>query len=79
MSVGDGICVILATTVDGGYMATCTVKVDTSSSIQNVVDDISISKDGIFDLQGMRHRDLRPGINIVRLSNGLTKKIIVIK
>lgn len=79
VSVGDGICVILATTVDGGYMATCTVKVDTSSSIQNVVDDISISKDGIFDLQGMRHRDLRPGINIVRLSNGLTKKIIVIK
>lgn len=47
-----------------------------------IADDISIDADestvvGIYSINGMKQNDLKPGINIIKMSDGSTKKIII--
>ena len=51
-----------------------------SSDIKGVVassDDSSQEIIGIYDLQGHKLNDLGKGVNIVKMSNGTTKKVYV--
>lgn len=72
--VGTGTCVIIATTEDGGYLATCTVTVIISTSISS----IDLSGNGLFhvyDTAGTRKNKLSRGINLIRFADGITKKV----
>lgn len=76
VAVGEGVCVIIATTEDGGYIATCTVTVTIPSSISTA----RISGKNpfrIFDVNGVEHKALQPGINIIRFEDGAMKKVYV--
>lgn len=76
VAVGEGVCVIIATTEDGGYIATCTVTVTIPSSFSTA----RISGKNpfrIFDVNGVEHKALQPGINIIRFEDGAMKKVYV--
>lgn len=74
IAVGDGTCVIIATTEDGGYMATCTVTVTVATGVSFVE-----IKDGqpfqIYDVNGMKRTSFKRGINIIRFVDGTMKKV----
>lgn len=76
VAVGYGTAVVIVTTVDGGYMATCTVTVKNTTGIKNVQEDKNINY-SIFTIDGNRIESLRKGINIIRFDNGQVKKYIV--
>lgn len=76
VAVGSGDAVIIVTTADGGYMATCLVKVSPTSGIDNV----HINNTGnyqIFTTEGKKLNKLVHGINIIKFKNGITKKVVV--
>lgn len=76
VAVGFGTAVIIATTADGGYMATCTIKVDSSAT---GIDNIFAAQEDnyeIYDVTGKRLNSLRRGINIIKLLNGKVKKLV---
>ena len=79
VAVGEGISVIIATTIDGNYMATCTINVDTSSCIfdNEYCRDAIDKQNSIFDLQGIKHNNLQKGINLIKQNDGSIKKIII--
>ena len=74
VAVGDGTCVIIATTEDGGYMATCTVTVTIATGVS-----FAEIKDGqpfqIYDVNGMKRTSFKKGINIIRFVDGTMKKV----
>jgi uncharacterized protein YjdB len=76
VAVGIGVCVIIATTEDGGYMATCTVTVDNITGISTV----SLN-DGqrfqVYDAKGSKQSHLQKGVNIIRFVDGTKKKVII--
>ncbi len=77
VAVGYGTAVIIATTVDGGYMATCTVKVEASTS---VIENIVTTQAGnyeIYDVTGKRLNSLHRGINIIKSQTGKVRKKVI--
>ena len=76
VAVGEGVCVIIATTEDGGYIATCTVTVTIASSI-STARTTGKNPFRIFDVNGVERRALQPGINIIRFDDGTMKKVYV--
>lgn len=77
VAVGFGTAVIIATTADGGYMATCTIKVDSSAAgIDNIV-AAQVDNYEIYDVTGKRLNSLRRGVNIIKLLNGKVKKLVI--
>lgn len=76
VAVGLGTCVIIATTEDGGYMATCTVTVNKTTDISTVSSQ-NDNKYQIFDANGSRRNSLQQGVNIIRFVDGTKKKVII--
>lgn len=76
IAVGTGTAVIIATTEDGGYIATCTVTVNNETNI-NSVNEISKYPFSIHDVIGRQQKRIKKGINIIKMSDGTTKKVLV--
>lgn len=77
VAVGSGVCVIIATSEDGGHMATCTVTVNIYDSVKGVNGAETITIESISDAAGRRINTLQRGVNILRMSDGTTKKVMV--
>lgn len=75
IAVGYGVCVIIANTEDGGYIATCSVTVVDGSDIASVKYNGETGQ--IYDIKGVRRSSLQRGVNIVGFSDGTKKKILV--
>lgn len=75
VAVGYGTAVIIATTVDGGFMAVCTVTVTDNTPVKNV--DAEASGYKVYNLQGIEKTQLQKGINIIRFKDGTSKKVLV--
>ena len=75
VAVGDGTSVVIATTVDGGLIATCTVTVDTTTGIAEMAKD----KDSftIYNIHGQKINQFCKGINILRFLDGKIKKVVI--
>ncbi|MBR5729780.1 MAG: Ig-like domain-containing protein [Prevotella sp.] len=76
VAVGEGTCVIIVTTQDGGYIATCTVTVAIPNSI-STQRSLETAPFKIFDVNGVERRTLQRGINIIRFDDGTMKKVFV--
>lgn len=75
VAVGEGTCVIIATTEDGGYIATCTVTVTNATGISSIQNDgISFQ---IYDTNGAKRANFQRGVNIIRFADGTMKKILI--
>ena len=76
VAVGLGTCVIIATTEDGGYMATCTVTVNKTTDI-SAVSSQNNNKFQVYDANGSKRNSLQQGVNIIRFVDGTKKKVII--
>jgi len=78
VAVGEGISVIIATTVDGGYIATCTVTVTSAqpTEIQSIHETNAL-KYKIYDLLGREKSSFQKGVNIIRFADGTTRKVSI--
>lgn len=76
VAVGFGTAVVIATTVDGGFMATCSVTVENTTGIEDLQEKKS-AKYSIFTVDGKHIESLQKGINLIRFDNGQTKKVTV--
>ena len=47
-----------------------------ATAIDGIEADTNAEVTGIYDVQGRKHNELQPGVNIVRMSDGTTRKII---
>lgn len=47
-----------------------------ATAIDGIEADTNAEVTGIYDAQGRKHNELQPGVNIVRMSDGTTRKII---
>lgn len=65
------------TATAGNITATCNIAVvDKSTGIENVVTGNAVVE-GIYNINGMRLNSLQKGLNIIKMSNGTTKKVMV--
>jgi len=76
VAVGYGTAVVIATTADGGYMATCTVTVKNSTGINGLTRDKD-SSFKIYTVDGKQISSFQKGINIIKFKNGITKLILI--
>lgn len=76
VAVGYGTCVIIATTEDGGYMATCTVTVNNTTGISTVSLTNGI-RFQVYDANGSKRNRLQKGVNIISYADGTKKKVII--
>lgn len=76
VAVGFGTAVIVAKTVDGGYLATCTVTVKDTTAIEDIIENTATNY-SVFTIEGKRISNPCRGVNIVRFDNGKIKKVIV--
>ncbi len=76
IAVGNGTAVIIATTEDGGFIATCTVTVNNTTGIVDV-SNIALKHHPIKDILGRNRDVIKKGVNIIELPNGAHKKILV--
>ena len=71
---GFGTCVIIASTNDGNYIATCTIN-SVSTGIKTInSEDASFD---VYDINGVSQKTIRKGLNIIRMSDGTVKKVVV--
>ena len=77
VAVGVGVSVVYVTTVDGGYVAVCIVTVKESDGIMTIDVDALTGNETIYDVQGKRISKLQRGINIIRMTDGTTRKVVV--
>lgn len=77
IALDNGISVVMATTVDGGFVAVCTVTVDTTTgiSVTEIADKDNI--EAYYTINGLRLASPQKGINIVKMKDGTTKKIVM--
>lgn len=75
VAVGYGVSVIIATTADGGFLASCTITVEDTSGIN----DISMSKANykVYTLDGKEQPSLKKGFNLILLNNGFRQIVFV--
>lgn len=76
VAVGYGTAVVIATTVDGEFMATCSVTVEKTTGIEDLQENKS-ARYSIFTVDGKHIESLQKGINLIRFDNGQTKKVTV--
>ena len=75
VAVGYGTAVVIATTVDGGFMDVCVVTVEDNTPVSGIDADVQSYK--VFDMKGVQRSRLVKGLNIIRFSDGTTKKVII--
>lgn len=75
VAIGNGVAVIIAVTEDGGYMATCTILVDTSNSITDVIATSGDYK--VYEINGTPSTLLTKGLKIIHFADGTSVKIFV--
>ena len=75
-TVGKGSCAIIATTEDGGYVAICVVSVASATGISSLElnDEPTFH---VYDINGLKREQPQKGINIIRMSDGTVKKVLV--
>ena len=76
VAVGYGTSVIIATTKDGDYMATCTIKVGTPTGVDTILSDTS-DDHRIYTPEGKTSSINTKGIKIIESSNGNIQKVFV--
>lgn len=76
VAVANGTAVIIATTEDGGYLATCTITVKDATGVRTI-NNSNISACKIYTLDGKSSTLSTKGIKIIRLPNGNTQKMII--
>ena len=73
VAIGYGTCIIIATTIDGGYMAICTINVVDTTGIESVT---SNEKEyHIYTIDGKQVKNITRGIYIFKSSDGTRKKV----
>lgn len=72
---GFGSTLVIATTVDGGFMAYCTVTVESATGIEEINTDTQ-NDAKYFSPDGKRLNQPQRGINIMRTNDGTMKKVI---
>ena len=77
VAVGYGTAIIIATTVDGGFMDVCKIQVPNVTGIDNIHLGGEESSYQIYTMDGRKIDRLQKGVNIVRQSNGKTRKIVI--
>lgn len=76
IAVGEGTCVIIANTEDGGFIATCTVTVKTTTAISS--EKIEGEKPfQIYSVSGTKLTHFQSGINIICFADGTKMKVWV--
>lgn len=75
VSTGFGTAVVIATTEDGGFMAYCTVTVESVTGIEEINTDTQ-NDTNYFSPDGKRINTLQRGINIIRKKDGTIMKVI---
>ena len=78
VGMANGVATITATMIDNGveYSASCVVTVGTSD-IESIDSDNNAIEVARYDIHGRLLSEPTPGINIVKMSNGITRKEIV--
>ena len=74
VAVGYGTAVVIATTVDGGHMAVCTIIVENNTGINEIFETNKDIK--VFDINGKPSTLKTKGIKIIRFEDGAVMKII---
>ena len=75
IATGYGSTLVIATTVDGGFMAYCTVTVESATGIEEINTDTQ-NDAKYFSPDGKRLNQPQRGINIMRTNDGTMKKEI---
>lgn len=76
-STGYGETLVIASSVEGGKVAVCRVKVVDSTGIDNVHNGNKVNAEKCFDLSGRRLPMNVKGVNVVQMSNGVKKKVVI--
>ena len=77
VALSDGVSIVIATAVDGGFVAVCTVNVTTLTGIENINISNNEQVNGFYTIDGLRFINPQKGLNIVKMKNGTIKKILV--
>lgn len=77
VALDDGMSVITATTIDGGFVAVCTVTVDATTDISSIEIADKYKAEAYYTIDGRRLSSPQKGINIVRTKDGKTKSIMI--
>ena len=75
IAMNDGNAVITVTSENGTVKAQCNVKVGNGDGIDNVEIDNNDVK--YITINGMYTEELKPGLNIIRMKDGTTRKVMV--
>ncbi len=75
VAVNSGTSVIIATTIDGGYMAVCSIFVQADTGIADIKDS-NVNYE-VYSLYGQRQNALQRGFNIVVFEDGTKAKVLV--
>lgn len=76
VAVGMGTSVVIATTEDGGFMAVCIVTVTSATGISSVEQNDGMMFQ-IYDINGLKQKQLQKGINIIQFKDGSRKKVLI--
>ncbi len=76
VAVGMGTSVVIATTEDGGFMAVCVVTVTSATGISSVEQNHGMMFQ-IYDINGLKQKQLQRGINIIQFKDGSRKKVLI--
>lgn len=77
--LADGTSVVTATTLDGGFVAVCTVEVSSAGGVESVAaDDTDYTDAKWYDIEGREVSYLKKGgVYIVKAKNGKAKKVVI--
>ena len=77
IALDNGVSVIMATTVDGGFVAVCTVTVDTTTGISVTEFAAKDNIEAYYTINGLRLASPQKGVNIVKMKDRTTKKVVI--
>lgn len=77
--LADGTSVVTATTLDGGFVAVCTVEVSSAGGVEGVAtDDVDYTDAKWYDIDGREVTYLKKGgVYIVKPKTGKAKKVVI--
>lgn len=62
---------------NGAFVAVCIVTVNESSGILDIEIDKLTGNEQIYDAQGKKQNSIKKGLNIIRMGDGTTRKVVV--